>query len=112
QSCAWPSPDEDRHLAEFCENGAKAVADEATTRRIAPEFFRQWSIPQLAAQSDQWLNQQGRLTQPMVRRRNNEHYEPITWDGAFALIAEELNRLASPDEAAFYTSGRTSNETA
>ncbi len=112
QSCAWPSPDEDRKLAEFCENGARAVADEATTRRITPEFFNQWSIPQLAAQSDYWLNQQGRLTQPMVRWRNSDHYEPIAWDEAFALVAEELNRLDSPDEAAFYTSGRTSNETA
>ncbi|MEP7341043.1 MAG: FdhF/YdeP family oxidoreductase [Acidobacteriota bacterium] len=112
QSCAWPSPDEDRKLVEFCENGARAVADEATTRRITPEFFRQWSIPQLAAQSDHWLNQQGRLTQPMVRRRGSEHYQPIEWDEAFALIAEELNRLDSPDDAAFYTSGRTSNETA
>jgi len=112
QSCAWPSPDEGRKIAEFCENGARAVADEATTQRITPEFFEQWSIPQLAAQSDHWLNQQGRLTQPMLRRRGSEHYEPIAWDDAFALIADELNRLDSPDEAAFYTSGRTSNETA
>src|SRR5262245_20179751 len=74
QSCAWPSPDENRHFAEFCENGARAVADEATTRRVTPEFFRRWSISQLAAQSDHWLNQQGRLTEPMLRRHGSDHY--------------------------------------
>ncbi len=112
QSCAWPNPDEHRKLAEFCENGAKAVADEATRSRITTAFFKQWTIAQLAAQSDHWLNQQGRLTRPMLRRRGSDGYEPISWEAAFALLAEELNRLASPDEAAFYTSGRTSNETA
>ena len=112
QSCAWPSPDEHRHVAEFCENGAKAVADEATTKRITPEFFQQYSVAQLAEQHDHWLNDQGRLTHPMLLRKGATHYEPITWDDAFALIARELNALASPNEAIFYTSGRTSNEAA
>ena len=112
QGCAWPTPDGKRHVAEFCENGAKALASEATTRRVTPEFFRQRSIEQLAEQSDYWLDQQGRLTHPMVLRRDKSHYEPIGWDEAFALIAVELNRLGSPDEAAFYTSGKVSNEAA
>jgi anaerobic selenocysteine-containing dehydrogenase len=112
QSCAWPSPDEDRHMAEFCENGVKAVADEATTRRITREFFAQYSVVELAAQSDHWLGHQGRLTEPMVLRPGATHYEPITWGKAFSLVANELHALASPHEASFYTSGRTSNEAA
>jgi molybdopterin-dependent oxidoreductase alpha subunit len=112
QSCAWPSPDKDRHTAEFCENGAKAVADEATTKRITPEFFRQYSVSELALKSDHWLGKQGRLTHPMVLSPGATHYEPISWPGAFELAAAKLNALASPDEAAFYTSGRTSNEAA
>jgi molybdopterin-dependent oxidoreductase alpha subunit len=112
QSCAWPSPDDDRQVAEFCENGAKAIADEATTKRVMPEFFRRHSIDDLRAQTDLWLGQQGRLTQPMVKRAGARHYEPISWDDAFALIATELNALPSPNAAAFYTSGRTSNEAA
>ena len=112
QSCAWPSPDDDRNMAEFCENGVKAVADEATTKRITRDFFAQHSVSDLAAQSDHWLNHQGRLTEPMVLRKGASHYEPITWSAAFALLAKELNALASPNEASFYTSGRTSNEAA
>lgn len=112
QSCAWPSPDLHRHVAEFCENGAKAIADEATTRRITSDFFRQHSVTALAEQSDHWLGQQGRLTQPMVLRPEKSHYEPIDWDDAIQLIADELTALPSPDAAAFYTSGRTSNEAA
>jgi molybdopterin-dependent oxidoreductase alpha subunit len=112
QSCAWPSPDEHRHVAEFCENGAKAVADEATRKRITAEFFRQHSVVELAEKSDYWLGQQGRLTEPMVLRPGAAHYEPITWDAAFALVATELKKLPSPDAASFYTSGRTSNEAA
>ena len=111
-SCAWPDPDGERKTAEFCENGAKAVASEATRARITPEFFAQHSIPDLLARSDMWHDQQGRLTHPMVRRPAADHYQPISWDDAFALIAEELNALASPDEASFYTSGRASNEAA
>ncbi|PWT91564.1 MAG: hypothetical protein C5B55_07925, partial [Blastocatellia bacterium] len=110
--CAWPEGDDERSHFEFCENGAKHVADEATTKRVTPEFFRQWSIADLSLQSDQWLNSQGRLTYPMVRRRGTTHYEPIEWDSAFELIATELNSLNYPDQAVFYTSGRTSNEAA
>ena len=112
QSCAWPSPDQERHVAEFCENGAKAVADEGTTKRVTAEFFREHSIADLQQRSDYWLGQQGRLTEPMVKREGATHYEPIAWDAAFALIARELNALPTPDAAAFYTSGRTSNEAA
>ena len=113
QGCAWPDPDPDhRHTAEFCENGAKAVTEEATLRRIGPEFFARHSLEELAGKTDYWLGQQGRLTEPMVRRRGATHYEPISWDDAFAMVARHLTGLASPDEAVFYTSGRTSNEAA
>jgi molybdopterin-dependent oxidoreductase alpha subunit len=110
--CAWPEPDGERSHAEFCENGAKHVADEATTERAPPEFFRQWSVADLAVKSDYWLGKQGRITEPMVLRRGATHYEEISWDDAFAFIASELNSLNHPDEAIFYTSGRTSNEAA
>ncbi len=110
--CAWPDPDGERSHAEFCENGAKAVAEEATTRRVTPDFFREWSVSDLSQKSDFWLGKQGRLTHPVVLRRGATHYEEITWDEAFKFIADELNALDSPDEAAFYTSGRTSNEAA
>jgi molybdopterin-dependent oxidoreductase alpha subunit len=109
--CAWPEP-ADRSRLEFCENGAKAVADEATTRQVGPDFFARHSIADLWEQSDRWLNAQGRLVHPMLRREGAAHYEPIGWDEAFSLCAGELVALASPDEAIFYTSGRTSNEAA
>jgi molybdopterin-dependent oxidoreductase alpha subunit len=112
QSCAWPSPDKKRKIFEFCENGAKAVSDESTKKRITPEFFARHSIADLAAQSDYWLNEQGRLTSPMVRHANGTHYQPISWPEAFSMIADELNHLDSPDQAAFYTSGKTTNEPA
>lgn len=111
QSCSWADPDE-RTIAEFCENGAKALADEGTTKKIGAEFFARYSIAELNAQTDQWLNAQGRITEPLIRRENSEHYEPISWEETFQLLAENLNALASPDEAIFYTSGRTSNEAA
>ena len=110
--CAWPEPDGKRSHAEFCENGAKHVADEATTKRVTPEFFAEWSLADLANKSDYWLGKQGRITHPFVLRRGATHYEPISWDDAFSLIAAELNSLDHPDEAVFYTSGRTSNEAA
>ena len=110
--CAWPDPDGERTHTEFCENGAKAVAEEATTRRVTPEFFEQWSVAELSRKSDFWLGKQGRLTHPMVLRRASNHYEAISWEDAFAMIAAELNALDSPDQAVFYTSGRTSNEAA
>lgn len=109
--CAWPEGKE-RHAAEFCENGAKAVAEEATERRIGADFFTRHSIADLGWRSGYWLGQQGRLTAPMLLDRDAEHYRPISWDDAFALIADEIAALGSPDEAAFYTSGRTSNEAA
>jgi molybdopterin-dependent oxidoreductase alpha subunit len=116
--CAWPeppargtgAPDERAH-AEFCENGAKAVAEEATLRRVTPEFFAAHSIADLHTKTDYWLGQQGRLTTPMVRRAGADHYAPIEWADAFALIAGRL-RSIDPHEALFYTSGRTSNEAA
>jgi molybdopterin-dependent oxidoreductase alpha subunit len=111
-SCAWPDPDGERKTAEFCENGVKAVASEAMRARLTPEFFAAHPISELLGRSDLWLDQQGRLTQPMVRRPGADRYEAISWDDAFALIATELNALASPDEAVFYTSGRASNEVA
>jgi molybdopterin-dependent oxidoreductase alpha subunit len=114
--CAWPEPrqtdGERRKLAEFCENGAKAVAEEATKRRVGAEFFAEHSIGDLAAKTDYWLGQQGRLTEPVVLRDGATHYEPISWDGAFELIADQLRALNDPNEAMFYTSGRTSNEAA
>ena len=112
QSCAWADPDDHRHIAEFCENGAKAIAEEATTQRVTPQFFREHSVAELSQKSDFWLGKQGRITEPMVLRKGATHYEPISWENAFQLIADELNALASPDEAIFYTSGRTSNEAA
>lgn len=112
QSCAWPNPDDDRSSAEFCETGFKAVSYEVDTRRLTREFFATHSVAELAAMPEVWLGKQGRLTEPMVLREGGTHYEPISWDDAFRLVAEELKALGSPNEAVFYTSGRTSNETA
>ncbi len=110
--CAWPDPDDRRSLVEFCENGAKAVAEEATLRRVTPEVFALRSVEELSRESDYWLSQQGRLTHPMYLPRGQSHYLPISWEDAFLKIATELKALESPNEAAFYTSGRTSNEAA
>ncbi|MEV5946669.1 FdhF/YdeP family oxidoreductase [Streptomyces sp. NPDC051993] len=109
--CAWPEGDK-RHTAEFCENGAKAVAEEATLRRVTPDFFAAHPLSDLAQRSGYWLGQQGRITRPMYLPEGAARYEAITWERAFEIIAEELNALGSPDEALFYTSGRTSNEAA
>ncbi|GAB2706754.1 FdhF/YdeP family oxidoreductase [Kitasatospora kifunensis] len=109
--CAWPEPDKP-HTAEFCENGAKAVAEEATERRITRAFFAEHPVAELAGRSGYWLGQQGRLTEPMLLAEGATHYAPIGWDEAFAIIAQELTALDTPDGAAFYTSGRTSNEAA
>ena len=110
--CAWPEPAAERSHFEFCENGAKHIAGEATTKRVTPEFFATHSVADLALQSDEWLEAQGRITHPMLLRRNASHYEPIEWDDAFDLIGGELTALNYPDQAIFYTSGRTSNEAA
>jgi molybdopterin-dependent oxidoreductase alpha subunit len=111
-SCAWPDPDGHRSAFEFCENGAKAVAWEGTRDRCGPEFFREWPVAELAKQSDYWHGQQGRLTTPMYLEAGGSHYDPIGWDDAFSMIADELNACTTPDEAVFYTSGRASNEAA
>lgn len=109
--CAWPEPGK-RHVAEFCENGAKAVAEEATIRRVPPEFFAEHSVHDLAGRDDYWLGQQGRLTHPMVLEEGATHYRPLSWDDALDEIVTHLKGLKNPDEAVFYTSGRTSNEAA
>ncbi|MFF2169117.1 FdhF/YdeP family oxidoreductase [[Kitasatospora] papulosa] len=109
--CAWPEGDE-RHTAEFCENGAKAVAEEATLRRVTPDFFAAHPVADLGTRSGYWLGQQGRITQPVYLPEGADRYEAVTWERAFEIIAEELTALSSPDEALFYTSGRTSNEAA
>ena len=111
--CAWPDPDDDRSkLGEYCENGVKAIAEEATKRRITAAFFQQHSVAEMAKWSDFEIGKKGRLTQPMVLKKGATHYEPISWPDAFQLIAKDLKGLTSPDEAVFYTSGRTSNEAA
>ncbi|CAN5787510.1 FdhF/YdeP family oxidoreductase [soil metagenome] len=109
--CAWPEPGERSH-AEFCENGAKAIAAEATTKRATPEFFARYPVSELLQQSDFWLEQQGRITHPMIRRANSDVFEPLPWEEAFRRAGEALRGLESPHQAAFYTSGRTSNEAA
>ncbi|MBM9505580.1 FdhF/YdeP family oxidoreductase [Actinacidiphila acididurans] len=109
--CAWPEGDH-RHTFEFCENGAKAVAEEATLRRVTPDFFAAHPVSDLARRSGYWLGQQGRITQPMYLADGADSYEEVPWERAFSIIADELTALDSPDEAVFYTSGRTSNEAA
>ncbi|TAG09450.1 MAG: hypothetical protein EAZ42_06915 [Verrucomicrobia bacterium] len=111
-SCAWPDPDDDRSVAEFCENGAKALASEATRKLADAAFFANHSVDELAAQSDCWHEQQGRIAEPMILDEGATHYRPISWQDAFLCLAEELHALNSPDEAIFYTSGRASNEAA
>ena len=110
-SCAWPDPDR-RKAAEFCENGAKAVAWEATRKHIDAAFFAEHSVADLRDQHDHWLEAQGRLHEPMYLPAGATHYRPIAWDEAFALIADRLRAMPDPNRAAFYTSGRASNEAA
>ncbi|PMD91633.1 hypothetical protein BWI97_21195 [Siphonobacter sp. BAB-5405] len=110
-SCAWPDPDDERsRLGEYCESGAKALAEEATSKKIGADFFRENSVYDLSKRSDYEISQLGRIAEPMYLPQGGTHYQPISWEGAFAKIAEKLNGLASPNEAIFYTSGRTSNE--
>lgn len=112
-SCAWPDPDGERSsIAEYCENGAKAIAEEATTLKLGPVFFQRYSVAELSQKSDYWLGQQGRLTHPMVLKEGKTHYEKISWEDAITIIADELNALPSPNDGIFYTSGRASNEAA
>jgi len=110
-SCAWPDPDDDRSpIAEYCENGAKALAEEATSKKVTAEFFAANSVVDIAKMSDFEIGRKGRLTEPVYLPKGGTHYVPIAWDMAFRKIASHLNSLDSADEAAFYTSGRTSNE--
>ena len=111
-SCAWPDPEKPSKIGEYCENGAKALADEATTSHIGAKYFEEHSVEELSLRSDYELNALGRLTEPLVLREGSIHYTPISWEDAFTLIADELHNLNSPDEAIFYTSGRSSNEAA
>ncbi|HEX8020654.1 molybdopterin-dependent oxidoreductase, partial [Mucilaginibacter sp.] len=109
--CAWPDPDDDRSpIAEYCENGAKALAEEATTKKLTGEFFAENPVAELARLNDYEIGKKGRIAQPVYLAKGATHYTTVSWDFAFKKIADELNALASPDEAAFYTSGRTSNE--
>jgi len=110
-SCAWPDPGH-RNTLEFCENGMKAVTWEATPITVPTTFWSEHSLTELARKDEYWLGQQGRLTEPVYKRAGSDHYEPVSWDEAFAIVGRHLNALSSPDEAAFYTSGRTANETA
>jgi molybdopterin-dependent oxidoreductase alpha subunit len=111
--CAWPDPEDERSkLGEYCENGVKAISEETQRKSIGADFFARHSVTYLQLQSDFELGKQGRLTEPLILRENATHYTPISWADAFQLIGEELKGLPSPDEAIFYTSGRTSNEAA
>ncbi|WP_349897459.1 FdhF/YdeP family oxidoreductase [Parafrigoribacterium soli] len=110
-SCAWPDPDH-RKTFEFCENGAKAVTWEATPVTIPTSFWAENSVASLWTKSEYWLGMQGRLIEPVYKPKGKDNYEPISWDDAFTIIGDRLKALASPDEATFYTSGRTANETA
>lgn len=106
--CAWG--DDNKSTFSFCENGAKAVTWEATRRVVAPDFFAQHSVSTLYQQSDYFLEYQGRLTHPMRYNSANDHYEPISWNDAFALIAQHLQAMDHPNQMELYTSGRASNE--
>ena len=111
--CAWPDPDDDRSaIGEYCENGIKAIAEEATKKSLTAEYFANHSVAEISKLSDFEIGKLGRLTEPMILKNGATHYEPIQWEDAFSLIAKELNALATPDDAIFYTSGRTSNEAA
>ncbi len=110
-SCAWPDPDDERSpIAEYCENGVKALAEEATQKRLTAAFFAENAVADLAELTDYEIGKKGRLTEPMYMPEGGTHYQPISWEDAFKKIASHLNALQSPNEAAFYTSGRTSNE--
>ncbi|MGB5355272.1 MAG: FdhF/YdeP family oxidoreductase [Eudoraea sp.] len=111
-SCAWPDPEKPSKLGEYCENGAKALADEATLTHIGREFFAKHSVEELSLKSDYEINAFGRITEPMFLAEGEVHYKAISWKDAYKIIAEELKSLKNPDEAIFYTSGRSSNEAA
>lgn len=109
--CAWGDPEHGSSF-EFCENGVKAVAWEATDKRVGPDFFKRHTVSALRTWTDYELERQGRLTHPMRYEASSDTYVPVTWDEAFADIGRILNSLDNPDRAEFYTSGRASNEAA
>lgn len=114
-SCAWPEPNQkDLNIVEFCENGAKAVAEETAPEVATPEFWAKYSVTELKDKTDFWLGRQGRITEPLLydRSSGDDHYRPISWDQAFRLISDQLKSLDDPNQAVFYTSGRASNEAA
>jgi len=110
--CAWPDPEKPSKLGEYCENGAKALAEEATNKRVDKDFFAKYSVEELSNWSDYQIGKSGRLTEPMILKPNSIHYEPISWNDAYTLIADKLHELDTPDQGVFYTSGRSSNEAA
>ena len=111
--CAWPEHDDHRSkLGEYCENGAKAIAEEATTKKLTADFFKKYSVAQLSALDDYTIGKSGRIAQPMYLPEGASHYQPLSWREAFEKISFHLKKLETPDEAVFYTSGRTSNEAA
>ncbi len=111
--CAWPDPDDHRSpLGEYCENGVKAIVEEATEKRVTPDFFKKYAIQEMTTWTDYKIGKSGRITEPMIRRSGSNYYEPITWDDAYQLIADHLHGLDHPDQAVFYTSGKASNEAA
>ncbi|WP_109831878.1 FdhF/YdeP family oxidoreductase [Reichenbachiella versicolor] len=110
--CAWPDPTHRSSLGEFCENGVKAIAEEATNKRVTPEFFKKYSITEMSNWTDFQIGKSGRITAPMILRPGSHHYEPIEWSEAFQVIADELKQLDDPNQGVFYTSGRSSNEAA
>ena len=111
--CAWPDPDGKRSkLGEYCENGVKAIAEEATISKVGREFFAKYSVEELSTKSDYWLGKSGRITEPFYLAEGSSHYQPISWEEAFEKMATKLKSLNDPNEAIFYTSGRTSNEAA
>ncbi|MFY0627107.1 MAG: FdhF/YdeP family oxidoreductase [Reichenbachiella sp.] len=110
--CAWPDPEHRSSLGEFCENGVKAVSEEATNKRVNVDFFKKYSITEMSNWTDFQIGKSGRLTDPMILRPGREHYEPISWEESYKIIAQNLKDLDDPNEAIFYTSGRSSNEAA
>ena len=112
--CAWPEPDQaDLNIVEFCENGAKAVAEETTPKKADAAFWADYSVSELREKTDHWLGKVGRITEPLLydRSSGDDHYRPVSWDKAIGIIAEQLQRT-EPDEAVFYTSGKAPNESA
>ncbi|DAC45966.1 MAG TPA: molybdopterin-dependent oxidoreductase, partial [Candidatus Thalassarchaeaceae archaeon] len=110
--CAWPDPDDHRSSFEFCENGAKAFATEATRKRVTPDDLRELSVNELSKLTDMELDKMGRITNPLFLRDGSEHYEEIDWESAFQIIASSISKSENPDDNVFYTSGRASNEAA